>query len=130
MRKLLHSMLIILVFLGVLSGCAEDDRPETVLTEEQMVPILKDMQIAYAGVDNTVRNPAHRADMYEEMNQLILLKHDMDKELFFDSYSWYEAHPVLLDTIFQRIITQLNIDIVPLQNKQQKRPKAGVPEAK
>ncbi|HHG85565.1 MAG TPA: DUF4296 domain-containing protein, partial [Bacteroidetes bacterium] len=89
-----------------------------------------DMQIAYAGVDNTVRNPAHRADMYEEMNQLILLKHDMDKELFFDSYSWYEAHPVLLDTIFQRIITQLNIDIVPLQNKQQKRPKAGVPEAK
>ena len=75
-----------------------------------------------------LRNPASRPKRYEEMNKLVLVKHGIEKENFYDSYRWYEQHPELMDTIYQQVITQLSIDIVPLQNKQKRRP-GGVPEA-
>ncbi|MEM0998248.1 MAG: DUF4296 domain-containing protein [Bacteroidota bacterium] len=128
MRSLLYSFFLLALVTGLATGCESDKRPADLLTEEQMVPILKDMQIAYAGVDNTVRNPASRPLRYEEMNKLVLEKHGMGKEQFFSSYQWYEQHPELMDTIYQQVITQLSIDIVPLQNKQKRRP-GGVPEA-
>lgn len=99
------------------------------MSEEQIVPILKDMQIAYAGVDQTIKNPRHRPKKYQEMNRMILDKHGIEKARFYDSYSWYQQRPMLMDTIYQRVITELNVEIVPLQNKKSKRPKGRVPEA-
>lgn len=129
MRKYRFVSLLIVVFLAVFSSCGENDQPSSLLSEEQMVPLLKDMQIAYAGVDNTVRNPGSRPGRYKEMNKLILLKHGVEKEQFYNSYEYYERHPVMMDTIYQRVITELSIDLVPLQNKRNLRKPGGVPKA-
>lgn len=129
MRKIRCIGLLMIAFLAVFSSCGENEEPSGLLTEEQMVPLLKDMQIAYAGVDNTVRNPGSRPARYREMNKLILVKHGVDRDQFYDSYEYYERHPVKMDTIYQRVITQLSIDLVPLQNKRDLRRPGGVPEA-
>jgi hypothetical protein len=129
MRKFRYISLLIIVSVAVYSSCGESSGPSGLLTEEQMVPVLKDMQIAYAGVDNTVRNPGSRPSRYKEMNKLVLLKHDVDKELFYNSYEYYKRRPIMMDTIYQRVITQLSIDLVPLQNKRNLRRPGGVPEA-
>lgn len=96
-------------------GCRSEGRPSDVLAEEEMVPVLKELQIAYAGVDQTISDPKGKVKKYEEMNSLVLKKHQMDKNQFFSSYSWYEAHPALLDSILKQVIMSLNEDMIELQ---------------
>jgi hypothetical protein len=80
-----------------------------------MVPVLKELEIAYAGVDQTIKDPKQRAAKYEEMNSLVLKKNNLEKKQFFDSYKWYEERPVLLDTILKQVILQLNNDLINLE---------------
>lgn len=121
------SLMALLAF--VLLACGSD-RPEGLLSEEEMIPIVKDLQIAYAGVDASIRNPKNRPEKYQEMNALILEKHKVKKDVFYASFEYYQEHPALMDTIYQHVINELSVDIIPLQNPQQKRPAAGLPEAK
>ncbi|MEM7040834.1 MAG: DUF4296 domain-containing protein [Bacteroidota bacterium] len=106
-----------------LQSCGDESRPDSLMSETEMVPVLKDLQIAYAGVDQTVRNPKQRPRKYQEMNELIMEKHGINKDLFFESYVWYQEHPALMDSLYQEVITALNIDMVPLQNKQRSKAK-------
>lgn len=100
----------------LMASCSEDARPSHVLSEDQMIPVLKELEIAYAGVDQTIKDPKQRPAKYEEMNSLVLKKNKMEKAEFYDSYRWYEAHPVLLDTILKQVVLELNKDILNLQD--------------
>lgn len=122
-------LFLFVLLAGSLVAC-ESDRPEGLLSEQEMVPIVKDLQVAYAGVDATIRNPKNRPEKYQEMNALILEKHQVEKDLFYTSFEYYQKHPALMDSIYQRVISDLSAEIIPLQNPQKKRPKGGLPEAK
>lgn len=87
------------------------------------MPVLKELQIAYAGVDQTIKNPKERVKKYEEMNSLVLKKHQMDKNRFFTSYNWYEAHPARLDSVLKQVILSLNEDMINLQQEPVQMPK-------
>lgn len=105
----------------LLVACNSDSKPSDILSQEELVPVLTDLEIAYAGVDQTVKDPKERKDKYEEMNSLVLKKHNMEKETFFSSYQWYESQPEILDTIFKQVIISLNKELLPLQEKEQKQ---------
>ncbi|MBK9448253.1 MAG: DUF4296 domain-containing protein [Bacteroidetes bacterium] len=94
-----------------------------------MVPVLKELEIAYAGVDQTVKDPKQRAAKYEEMNSLVLKKNNLEKKQFFDSYKWYEAHPVLLDTILKQVVLELNADLINLEQGGNVKPQNLAPAA-
>ncbi len=94
-----------------------------------MVPVLKELEIAYAGVDQTIKDPKQRAAKYEEMNSLVLKKNNLEKKAFFDSYKWYEAHPVLLDTILKQVVFQLNEDLLNLEQGGSPKPQNIAPAA-
>ena len=98
--KKIYQLLLLSALLGMV-GC-ESGQNGGVLSVEEMVPIVKDLQIAYAGVDATIQKPEDRPPKYEEMNTLILAKHQMDKETFFDSFSFYQENPALMDSIFKK----------------------------
>lgn len=100
------------------------------MPEEEIVPVLKDLEIAYAGVDQTVKDPRERQEKYQEMNGIVLRKHNVDKDQFYTSYQWYERQPELLDSIFKLVIIQLNHDLVPLQNDGNAAQKTKAPEVK
>ena len=57
------------------------------------------------------------------MNSLILKKHNVDHEQFYSSYQWYEANPVLLDTIFKQVVMRLNDDLTQLQGAEAAKPR-------
>ena len=114
MNRLSQYFLSIAICLA-LAACGAQEKDPNLLSEVEMVPILADMQIAYAGVDNTVRNPKLRATKYEEMNQLVLKKHNMDRDKFYSSYEYYQSQPVLMDTIYQQIIVALNAEMSKVQ---------------
>lgn len=115
-RSIPYKVLLLGVFLlSIVIGCSEDTRPAELLPEETMVPVLKELEIAYAGVDQTIKDPKQRAAKYEEMNSLVLKKNNLEKKQFFDSYKWYEERPVLLDTILKQVIVALNNDLINLE---------------
>lgn len=129
--KVLHGKMGWLLGFALLlvTACGES-KPAHIMPEAEMVPIVKDLQIAYAGVDATIRNPANRPVKYQEMNSQILQKYKVDKDRFYESFNYYQERPALMDSIYQKVITQLNVDIVPLQNKPKKRENTGrLPEA-
>lgn len=117
---------LILIYITVVllvAACSAEGPPEGILTQEQMVPVLADLEVVYAGVDQTVKDPRERVKKYEEMNTLILKKHNLNHEQFYSSYQWYEANPVMLDTIFKQVVTRLNDDLTKLQNEEAAKPR-------
>lgn len=118
MKKLGRHRYVLAVLVALLMGigCEGEQQPEGLLTPEQMVPVLKELEIAYSGVDQTIKDPRQRTQKYEEMNSLVLKKNQMDKNQFYSSYQWYENHPQLLDTILKQVVQALNLELSALQN--------------
>jgi hypothetical protein len=108
-----------LLFVMLISACGKDAVPAGVLPEEEMAPLLCDMQIAYAGVDQTVQNPRDRNKKYEEMNQAILKKHGYAREEFYTSYQWYQERPSVMDSLFQQVIRLLEKEMDAVQQQGQ-----------
>ncbi len=119
----------VLTFLMVLAafGC-ESGIPNGILEVESMIPIVKDLQIAYAGVDAMMPNPELRSEKYKEVNTLVLAKHQIDSNAFFNSFQYYQNNPVLMDSIFKNVVDQINQDILDLDRRQGRRPNLPDPE--
>jgi ABC-type uncharacterized transport system auxiliary subunit len=130
MSKHLLSLVLALTFTLLLASCTQEEVPKDLLSQEQMVPVLTDLEIAYAGVDQTVKDPNERKKKYEEMNSMVLKKHALTHDQFYASYQWYEADPMLLDTIFKQVVTKLNQELGNLRASQNAKPRAKVPELK
>ena len=99
-----------------LAACGEE-KPDFLIPQDKIVPILKDMQIGYAGIDLTVANEKIRSQKYAELNALILDKYRVNADTFFMSYNYYQDHPEVLDSIYLRVIEELNLEMIPLQQK-------------
>ena len=92
----------------LLAACG-DGRPADVLSEREMVPVLKDLHIGYAGVDLTV-GERERATRYQEVSKTVLDKYNLDKATFDRSMEYYQQRPVLMDTIYVQVIDALNME--------------------
>jgi len=90
----------------------EEEQPGWVMSEEEMVPVIKDLHLAYAGVDVTIRNPKNRPMKYQEMNELVIEKHNLDRQKFYDSYEYYQNEPALMDSIYQKVVNELNEELL------------------
>lgn len=130
-RPDLHILLASFLLISVLifGGCSEK-LPEDLMSREEMIPVIKDLQIAYAGVDATVGVQSEKEEKYLEMNLLVLEKHQLEKNRFFDSFKWYEAHPVLMDSIYTQVIEQLTRELDSLQKVRKSNVPAGAPQPK
>jgi hypothetical protein len=116
--KSLRKHRILMAVLGLmmgLMGCETDEKPANILSIPEMVPVLKELEIAYSGVDQTVKDPKQRAKKYEEMNSLVLKKNKLEKHQFYDSYKWYEARPILLDTLLKQVVQELSMELQEME---------------
>jgi Domain of unknown function (DUF4296) len=113
----IKSFALSLLLAVALVACGADDRPDFLMPQEKIVPILKEMQIAYAGIDITVHDEALKQKQYSEMNALILDRFNVNADTFFLSYDYYQSHPEILDSIYMRVIEELNLEMMPLQKK-------------
>lgn len=113
-RYLRRVLCLSLVMLAL--GCGSDV-PSNILEVNLMVPVVKDLQLSYAGIDATVHNPDDRPAKYEEMNAMVLAKHQLSKETFFTSFSYYQEHPALMDSIYRKVVDGLNADLTGIDQK-------------
>lgn len=128
MSKHRHILFLYAAVLLLFWACASDGRPENLLSQERMVPIIKDMEISYAGVDQMVKDPKERHAKYQELNGLVFKKHNVDQAQFYTSYKWYESKPMLLDTIFKQVISLLNEDLKAMPKGGKPQPGGMVPD--
>lgn len=106
MQKYLFASICLLFF-----ACSAPDFnavPADVIPKEKMVSILYDMHLAEGVVHiypSQGDSNARRALGYYD---LIYKKHGTSKEEFTKSYDFYVTHPVLMDSVYTRMIEQLN----------------------
>ena len=112
MQKLIKIAALIVLF----ATCSQE-RPVLIIPEEKMISILKEMHIAHAGIDQTIRKKEEARDKALEFNRFILEKYKVTPEVFYQSYNYYQDHPLLLDSMYVQIIAQINADLPPLQQR-------------
>lgn len=108
MQKYLFASICLLLFFA----CAVPDKnaiPDGVLKPEQMEAVLYDMHLA----EGVVATVPHGADSNTRRAlgyyQLIYKKHQVSEEQFKNSYQFYVQHPVLLDSVYGRVIEHLSV---------------------
>jgi hypothetical protein len=111
----LTAFLLSMILLAV--ACQETQAPDDLVSVERMTAVLKDFHLGDAAVAKDTLTPEQRSFRREEMQQLILEKYSLDPQTFFSSYEYYLTQPVLMDTIYTRIINQLNKQL-PLEQEE------------
>lgn len=108
----------LIIFLSLLLvSCEKEAVPMDLYTVEEMIPVLKDLQIAYAGVDVTVALQEEKERKYDELNVLVLERHEMDNERFFRSFQWYQSQPEVMDKMYSEVIDILTKELDELQKE-------------
>jgi len=110
--------LLILFTLLCFIGCKDNTVviPANVLTQQELVPILADIQIAQASqiifeYSDTIRYSLKQYQME------ILKKKNISEEKFQESMEFYSEHPELLKEIYDEVVNELSRREGELENK-------------
>ncbi|MAX79296.1 MAG: hypothetical protein CL843_03865 [Crocinitomicaceae bacterium] len=103
---------IIAVFTVLLfSSCGGGDerpKPENLIQKEQMIDILKEMEVVEARYQRRMFEPKSQLkELALEHYTGIFKKHGVTLENFRTSYKYYEEDPELLTEIFEEVIVEL-----------------------
>lgn len=107
MKKYIYILLLLpIAFCGCSNGA-----PGDVLSVDEMAEILAEMQVAHAGVDLTVEQKDGKLTETQELNVAILDAKNIDPDKFFYSYEYYQQTPRLMDSIYVRILADLEVQV-------------------
>jgi hypothetical protein len=99
--------ILISLLLLIIACESPEDKPEKIISEENMVSILIDIQILEAVYNIRL---IHEEDRNERMDRYyleIFENHQTSIDLFNESYSYYQENPDLLDAIYEEVLEKL-----------------------
>ena len=104
-----HRWLLPCSLLMLLACSEEEKRPGDLISEDEMATILADIHLAEAQVTNLqLRSLDSSVTVYEELQQKIWKKYQVDTLLYRKSYSFYTSHPAYLAEIYEQV--EKNLD--------------------
>ena len=104
-----HRWLLPCSLLMLLACSEEEKRPGDLISEDKMAQILADIHLAEAQVTNLqLRSLDSSVTVYEELQQKIWKKYQVDTLLYRKSYSFYTSHPAYLAEIYEQV--EKNLD--------------------
>lgn len=104
-----------LCLLLLLTACNENDllhpRPSEVLSGEQMIPLLVDIQLADASLklNQSAQNPGNIKLYYSTTFAPVFKKYKTTPAVFENSMKWYGRNIEKLDEIYAEVITRLSV---------------------
>lgn len=105
MKKLLS--ILIIVFASACSS--ENEKPEDVLSKDEMVGILLDIHLAEARVSQAKMPLDSSLNYYVFLEKGIFEKHRIDSATYRKSMEYYTFHIMELDEIYEAVLDSLNI---------------------
>lgn len=104
MQAKLYMLLILTLLSGLfLISCEKDPIPQDLISEEEMAEILFDFHLAGSFVDQQNEPYQTQQVMKQELIDGVLKERQLSRERFYESYTYYVAHPVMLDSIYERV---------------------------
>ena len=106
MYKLL--IFLFIIFFGCISSENKNKRPPEILSEEVIIPILRDIHFAESAVQS---NKLHKdsADHQLAIYYTRIFKiHDVSKEQFLNSFHYYNEHPDELSKIYEELLNEMS----------------------
>ncbi len=113
----------LLLLIGCTLSCTRRERPkppEHILSEEKMTAVLYDVQVVEAIYQRGGKPSAEAGlEMGRQLYGEVFEKHDITREQFKESFSWYSQKPRLMDDMYEKIIERLNTEQAKLNEKQE-----------
>jgi len=97
-----------------------DERPDGILSHEDMVAILIDTQIAQTRVNNLRLKNDSAQKVYNQYHEYLLTQHDIDDSTFYKSLQYYLNKPSELDIIHEGVLDTLNFRLQKVEAQQEK----------
>src|SRR4051812_41754502 len=93
------------IFIVLLTACSPDDKmPKEVLPVSKMKTVIWDMSLAdNMASEKYVINKDSQRIMVTGLYQKIFNLHKINKTNFYKSYAYYEAHPQVLQQLFDSV---------------------------
>ena len=107
----MKNLFLLLSVILLTTACSENaDKPENVLSEEELVRIMADMQLAEAKVKNLRVSTDSARQLFSIYELQIFEEWDVTAEQYKESYEYYlsnyelmsDIHTALIDTLSQR----------------------------
>lgn len=105
MRRKAKFFIFFLFAFGILIGCSK--RPKGVLSEDEMVDVMVDMQIADAYYEMTSHGNSSYGQGKIEMGKAVLAKHGVTREELDSTLKWYGRNIDEYTSLFEKIDKEL-----------------------
>lgn len=108
-------------------GCAlamacgsQDEKPDHVLSKEQMVALMIDVQIAQTRVNDLRLKSDSAQQVYDQYQAYLLKEHVIKDTVFYESLQYYLNRPSDLDLIHEAVLDTLNFRLQKIEAQEEK----------
>lgn len=108
--KWTHIRLWLVVLLLILFGCKEEKRPEGILTEPQMVEVLRHMYLSEERLNQVAIPYDSMGKLLPYVKSKVYEKAGVSDSLFRVSMQYYMAHPKQLEYIYTALVDSLGLE--------------------
>ena len=116
----MKTKLWILSCIFFLTYCSSDEKPEQILSKEQMVALMIDLNIAQTRVDQLKLKKDSAAEVYDQYHAYLLNKHLIKDSTFYESLRYYLNRPNDLDVIHEGILDTLSFRLQKIEAQEEK----------
>ncbi len=103
------SIIMILMLSTLAVSCGDDDLPEGILKENEMVPILLDMYIAEGKVSELKVKRDSALIIFDVYEDKILDTYALTDSIYTNSLRYYYDHPLKLESIYETVLDSLTL---------------------
>ena len=105
--KAVFQHMILLFLLGALTLTACGDKEAPYLSEERMLEILRELHMADVLAEAHGKSLGYRKELRNESYDEVLEVFEISREEFFRSYNYYLNEPEVMDSIYVRMIKDI-----------------------
>ncbi|MEM9857231.1 MAG: DUF4296 domain-containing protein [Bacteroidota bacterium] len=103
------SIIMILMLSALAVSCGDDDLPEDILKENEMVQILLDMYIAEGKVSELKVKRDSALIIFDVYEDKILDTYALTDSIYTNSLRYYYDHPLKLESIYETVLDSLTL---------------------
>lgn len=103
--------LLILLSCTLLFSCVEEEKvvvPTNVLSQQKMAEVMQDVHLLEAAMTLNVYDHGRKNHEIPLQNFDVFDKHQITKQVYDSSFTFYSLHPYMLWEIYQQIIEDLS----------------------